>query len=241
MSSKNNVQTTMETLTRLIGPAESGRFLDQHWGKTPLHVARDQSDHYASLFSTADLDEAIGFSISRDNCFLIKDGVSEVLSQRGTMKSLAEIYAGFTGGASLLVKRIHLRSRAIGELINAIAQEFGFNVDADIQAFPQSFESGQIQTSESECFVLQIASDVTWHFPEQADTPTITTQAGDTTLLTAWYEIHLAARRRRGHLFADPCARKDHEGITFPGNRPASRKGSDFSPQCPVWYACGQR
>ena len=189
-------ESRFASLTRLITPFDNNSFLRNYWAKMTLHVSRNDPQYFAPLFSLKQLDRAIGYSMAMDYVYFMKNGVTKPVFSplNNVVKSLAEVYDEFSKGHSLMVRFIHLRCRAVGELNNAIATEFGFNAHTNVYALPPHADALEDVEMEKETFFLQIAGTMIWVLQTPGlDHQTVSAQPGDSLYLPAGTTIQTAS------------------------------------------------
>lgn len=212
MKIQDVIANELETMASLIEPQGSNHFFSHYWGEKSVHIPRTKPDYFSNLFSIKHLDHIIGYSMTRDHVFFIKEGVAETISEE-KRPSLAEVYAQFSKGWPLLIRGIHLQWPALGAMNSALAEELGFKVRTDVRILPPSAESQCSNATRVDTLFLQIAGEIGWELEtpgQESQAPQV--KAGDTLYvpkgtrvkqtilgdgLAAFLEIHIFAKTNR--------------------------------------------
>lgn len=141
----------------LLAPLTPGDFLARYWDQTLLHIPRNQSKHYAGLFSVADLEEVISSQdFNLDDLRLIRKSskpitpVRPILSDEGIAQPGA-FYAEYFRGATINLRKVHLRRppvtrmcRRLEELFTAASRCGAFFTPAHAQGALPHFTGGHV-------------------------------------------------------------------------------------------------
>jgi len=154
-------------LDRLLMPIERAGFLREYWEKQPLLVARENSGHYAGLFSTADVDSVIAFTRPKfvgpdvgrqDKPKSYVDGWPADGEPFPTVNypGIAELRGAFGNGKTLVVRGMQHRWHPIAALCRNLEAVFHCPVHANLYLTPEGAQGFDAHFDTHEVFVLQL-------------------------------------------------------------------------------------
>ena len=157
----------------LIDPISMDQFLEEYWGKNPIHVQRKQPDYFSSLFSLADLDELLGFSFNNQNVRMAwqNEKKSQVIRDGPNKTSICNFYDYYYQGQTVVVQNVHLRWEPIARIANALSQQIGLPIGTHLYATPEDNQGFGIHWDDHDIFALQLAGAKEWCLYEGPESP----------------------------------------------------------------------
>ena len=171
----------MTGLARCVGDVQ--QFLDQHWGRAPLHCAASSPSGFSDLFSLDDIDRLVTSSFARTPAFrLVRDGkpidpsrytrtarlggrsVSGVGDPRRVLEELE-------GGATVVLQGLQRYWPPLTRFCRALELELSHPVQANAYITPAGARGLAVHYDTHDVFVLQVAGTKEWaiHEPVFAD------------------------------------------------------------------------
>jgi Cupin superfamily protein len=165
---------TRRALARCLEPVDGGRFLEEHWERSPLLVARDEEGRFDDLLSQAEAERLLSSTGLRYPAFrLVKAG--ERIPVGGYTRDVAWRPAAFTGtvdveraaaefegGATLVIQALHVHHRPLAEFCRLLEAELGHPVQANAYYTPRSAQGLPVHHDTHDVLCLQVAGEKRW-------------------------------------------------------------------------------
>jgi ribosomal protein L16 Arg81 hydroxylase len=165
---------TRSALARCLEPVDGERFLEEHWERSPLLVARDEEGRFDDLLSQAEAERLLSSTGLRYPAFrLVKAG--ERISVGGYTRDVPWRPAAFTGtvdveraaaeferGATLVIQALHVHHRPLAEFCRLLEAELGHPVQANAYYTPRSAQGLPVHHDTHDVLCLQVAGEKRW-------------------------------------------------------------------------------
>ena len=150
------------------------RFLDEHWGRRPLHLRRDEAGRFDAVLSRPDVDRLVSatglrapaFRLVRDGAQLPLSGYAEDVPWRpGSFAGLARperVADEFRRGATLVLQGLHLHWRPAALYCRGLEAALGCPVQANAYLTPSAAQGFAVHHDTHDVFVLQVAGTKRW-------------------------------------------------------------------------------
>lgn len=130
-------------LARLLAPVSPRVFHEEYWERRPLHIARNDPGHYASLLTLADLDRVLArTSVREDDLRVVLDGretpVSEIVGrgENSRRQALDALYGRFREGATIILNAFENRWEPLWRLCRTLGAEAGARFQVNVYVTP---------------------------------------------------------------------------------------------------------
>ncbi|GGI05554.1 cupin domain-containing protein [Egicoccus halophilus] len=189
--------TSTSSLARLVGDARA--FLDDVFGKAPLHIPAGAPDVFDDLLGLDHVDDIVATAGLRAPSFrLVKDGAT-VPSSRVTRRvrigsrpvddlaDVAAVHAAFADGASVVLQGLHRSWRPVAELCRALEAELTHPVQANAYLTPPVAQGLHLHEDPHDVFAVQTHGVKRWvvHPPGQDEPWDLELKPGDVLYLPA--------------------------------------------------------
>jgi JmjC domain len=165
---------TRSALARCLEPVDAERFLEEHWERSPLLVARDEEGRFDDLLSQSEAERLLSSTALRYPAFrLVKAG--ERIAVGGYTRDVPWRPAAFTGtvdveraaaeferGATLVIQALHLHHRPLAEFCRLLEAELGHPVQANAYYTPRSAQGLPVHHDTHDVLCLQVAGEKRW-------------------------------------------------------------------------------
>ncbi|HSK23324.1 MAG TPA: cupin domain-containing protein [Egicoccus sp.] len=184
-------------LTRLVG--EAGPFLDEVFGKVPLHVPASAPDAFDDVLGLGHVDDIVATSGLRAPSFrLVKDGATlprSAVTRRVRIGSrpvddlvdVAAVHAAFADGASVVLQGLHRSWPPVAELCRALEAELTHPVQANAYLTPPVAQGLHLHADPHDVFAVQTHGVKRWvvHPPGEDEPWDLELKPGDVLYLPA--------------------------------------------------------
>jgi ribosomal protein L16 Arg81 hydroxylase len=166
--------TPASSLERSIDPVSPEEFLDEHWERKPLVVARDEEGRFNDLLSAADVERLLCSGGLRYPGFrLVKAG--EKLDVGSYTKSIpwrpvpfsgtadvGRVLTEFEAGATLVIQGLHHSWPPLAEFCRVLERELGHPAQANAYFTPREAQGLPVHHDTHDVFSLQVAGEKRW-------------------------------------------------------------------------------
>jgi len=149
----------------LVAPVPASSFLRDSWEREVLHVARDDPDHYGSLFTLDDLDRLLAeTALPATNLNLARDGVPLDQGEYavGGFVDMARVLSLHNEGATIILRSMEQWHRGLDRLTRAAAREFESVAQANVYATPPANRSTPPHWDTHDLLILQVVGEKVW-------------------------------------------------------------------------------
>ncbi len=149
----------------LLAPIAASTFLRETWEREVLHVARDDPDHYGSLFTLADLDRLLAeTALPATNLTLARDGTALDQGEYaiGAFVDMARVLSLHNQGATIILRSIEQWHRGLDQLTRAAVCEFGSVAQVNVYATPPANQSTPPHWDTHDLLILQVHGQKVW-------------------------------------------------------------------------------
>jgi ribosomal protein L16 Arg81 hydroxylase len=167
----------------LIEPVNLDSFFSEYWEKKPLHVRRGKPEHYKSLITYQDMENAISRTDARYPAIkLVKKGATyldafyppemyttNLMHGADAFNGLIDtdkVIAAYRSGASIALPGLHLTWEPLGTLCAVLENYFDHAVRANAYITPGNSLGFAPHYDTHEVFVLQIGGKKRWRVYE---------------------------------------------------------------------------
>jgi ribosomal protein L16 Arg81 hydroxylase len=143
-------------------------FFSSNWEKNLLHIERDDSKFYESLFSVKDFDSVLEYGKPRGSSLRVVKNQEPLLPSKyenpnGSL-NLNQLYASYTDGYTLVINEINRYSKPINALVHNLRQELSHEAKANAYLTPANQKALSPHYDTHDVFVLQISGKKHWNF-----------------------------------------------------------------------------
>lgn len=162
-------------LRKLLDPVGEEMFFRTHWEKEPLHIARDEDEQYAGLFSSRDVDAVIAFTrpkftdaaAFRPEVPRRKSFVQGWLADRQTedgasYPGIGELQRVYAEGRTVVIMTMQQRWQPVARLCRNLEGIFHCPVHANLYLTPTGAQGFDAHFDTHEVLVLQLEGRKTW-------------------------------------------------------------------------------
>ena len=157
-------------LDAFLQPVGRDRFISEYWERQPLHVRRQNTDHYAALFALADADSLLSNSGGSWSAAIrvVQGGVATPLIARrpaGGNKSaggLEAAYQAYRDGATLVFSSLQERWPSVRALHFELSAALTAPVNVNAYLTPPKASGFPIHYDTHDVFVLQTSGTKRW-------------------------------------------------------------------------------
>jgi hypothetical protein len=161
-----------------LDPITTAEFLDEHFERRPLHVARAAAGRFDAVLGDADVERLVCDGAIRMPAFrLVKDGAqlapstytTDIAWRPGTFSGtvlvdrVAEEHAA---GATIVLQALHLHWHPAAVYCRGLEAELGWPVQANAYRTPASSQGFGVHHDTHDVFVLQVAGHKRWRIYE---------------------------------------------------------------------------
>ena len=167
-----------------LDPVGLGEFLDGHWERRPLTVARGETGRFDGILSAADVERLVCETGIRMPAFrLVKDGgplpaadyTEEIPWRPERFDGLARVdrvAAEYAAGATIVLQALHLHWHPAALYCRGLEQRLGFPVQANAYATPGTARGFSVHHDTHDVFVLQVSGSKRWRiYPPVLELP----------------------------------------------------------------------
>lgn len=152
---------------RLMHPFDPGRFLAEHWECEPLLIARGDREHYASLFSAAELESILQYArpgphdvrVVRDQVELAPDRYRHL---DGGI-NMNQLYKAYGEGNTVVINGLQRFAPRLARLGLELQDLLNFTVEFNAYLTPSRSQGLHPHFDTHDVFVLQVEGTKTWH------------------------------------------------------------------------------
>ncbi|HWH05024.1 MAG TPA: cupin domain-containing protein, partial [Gaiellaceae bacterium] len=169
---------TSSSLERAIAPTAVDRFLEEHWERRPLVVAREEPGRFDDLLSTADVERLVSETALRTPAFrLVKAGESVSgyttdLSWRPEpftgVADVRRVLAEFEAGATIVLQGLHHSWLPLARYCRLLEGFLGHPAQANAYYTPRGSQGLPVHHDTHEVFTLQVSGEKRWLVYEPA-------------------------------------------------------------------------
>jgi bifunctional lysine-specific demethylase and histidyl-hydroxylase NO66 len=157
-----------------LDPVGLDAFLDGHWERRPLTIARAEPGRFDGILSAADVERLVCETGIRMPAFrMVKDGAplpaaaytEEIPWRPGRFDGLArvgQVAAEYAAGATIVLQALHLHWHPAALYCRGLEQRLGFPVQANAYATPGSARGFSVHHDTHDVFVLQVSGSKRW-------------------------------------------------------------------------------
>ncbi|WP_052669080.1 cupin domain-containing protein [Nitriliruptor alkaliphilus] len=184
-------------LTRLVGDAD--RFLDERFGRAPLHVRTGDAAAFDGLLSLDDVDRLVAATGLRAPSFrLVRDG--RTLPRSAVTRSVRigsrpvsdlvdvqAVHREFAAGASIVLQGLHRSFAPVAELCRSLEVSLTHPVQANAYLTPPVAQGLDLHADPHDVFAIQTHGVKRWvvHPPDGSEPWDLEVRAGDVLYLPA--------------------------------------------------------
>lgn len=160
-------------LENIIYPYSLNNFMESYYGKNILHIKRNNSKHYNSIFSDSLLDDILSFNIVTDMNLRVSKIDNQIYKNEYCVYddfynehqiNVGKVMDLFNDGASVIIDNISKFNRDILDVEIEISNKVGFvkNISSNLYLTPPDCQAFPLHYDTSEIFIIQIAGTKTW-------------------------------------------------------------------------------
>ena len=150
-------------LSFLLHPVTVDTFVTEYWEQKPLHIKRQNSNYFSSLFSLEDLDEFLAFSLTNEDIRMAKDGSCHHPIVEGADKTtICGFFNFYYKGSTIVVRNIHPRWEPIARMANGLINELGCQLSTHLYATPEESQGFGLHWDDHDIFALQLEGEKEW-------------------------------------------------------------------------------
>jgi ribosomal protein L16 Arg81 hydroxylase len=167
-------------LDAFLQPVEHDRFISDHWEHQPLHVGRQQPDHYAGLFDLSDADALLsnsgglwssGVQVVQNGSVATHIGHSPKGENRSAGRVEA-IYQAYRAGATLIFSSLQERWPSVRAMHVELSSALTASVNVNGYLTPPNAAGFPIHYDTHDVFVLQTSGTKRWRiYPPMVELP----------------------------------------------------------------------
>jgi hypothetical protein len=161
-----------------LDPVTTAEFLDEHFDRRPLHVARAEAGRFDAVLGDADVERLVCDGAIRMPAFrLVKDGAqlppstytTDIAWRPGSFSGtvlvdrVAEEHAA---GATIVLQALHLHWHPAAVYCRGLETELGWPVQANAYRTPASSQGFGVHHDTHDVLVLQVAGHKRWRIYE---------------------------------------------------------------------------
>lgn len=174
-------QTTFE---KLIAPLKPAEFFSTYWGKTYLHISRNDPTYHHDVLRFDDVDEYLARNDLRYPYIrLVKEGRELPLNNYSFDSPFGEnlfqgnldqdaLFAEYANGATMCMQLQHQAMPTLGRFTSLIESYFGFRTQSTIFLTPANSHGFTRHFDSHDFFTLPISGTKTWRiYAERTDYP----------------------------------------------------------------------
>lgn len=159
-------QTRIKDFCGLIDPIDLENFKKNYWEKQVLHIPRDDSDFFSSLFSIEDLDKLLEYNRPRGNSLRVVKSQQPLNptiyeNQDGSL-NLNQLYVAYADGHTIVVNEIQRFWDPIKSFVQNMRLELNHNVVANLYLTPENEKALSPHYDSHDVFALQISGEKHW-------------------------------------------------------------------------------
>jgi ribosomal protein L16 Arg81 hydroxylase len=159
-------QTELKNFSELIQPISLEDFEANYWEKQVLHIPRDNSNFFSSLFSVEDLDKVLEFNRPLGTSLkVVKSNQSmnpTVYENQDGSLNLNQLYTAYADGHSIIVNGMQRYWYPIKNLIENIRQQLNHNANANLYLTPENEKAFSPHYDSHDVFAIQISGEKHW-------------------------------------------------------------------------------
>jgi ribosomal protein L16 Arg81 hydroxylase len=167
-----------DALELTLAPVDAQVFLDEHWDKAPLVVARDEPGRFLQLLAPADVERLVcegrlrapGFRLVKEGAQLPLSGYTEDIPWRpGSFSGtpvVERVAEELERGATLVLQALHLRWRPAALYCRGLEMSLGCPVQANAYLTPATSRGFAVHHDTHDVFVLQVSGRKSWRVYE---------------------------------------------------------------------------
>ncbi len=157
-------------LDAFLQPVEHSRFISDYWERQPLHVGRQDADHYAGLFDLTDADALLSNSggLWSSAIRVVRNGVVETPighSPSDENRSAGRVeakYQAYRAGATLIFSSLQERWASVRELHFELSSALTASVSVNAYLTPPKAAGFPMHYDTHDVFLLQTSGMKRW-------------------------------------------------------------------------------
>ncbi len=156
----------LESFSDLIYPIHTDDFNENYWEKKVLHIQRDNSDFFSSLFSLEDLDKILEYSRPRGGSLRVVKSQqplnASIYENHDGSLNLNQLYAAYADGYTIVINEVQRFWDPIKAFIQNIRQQLGHNLVGNLYLTPENEKALSPHYDAHDVFALQISGEKHW-------------------------------------------------------------------------------
>lgn len=161
-----NNQNKLNSFPDLIQPKSVEDFHEHYWENEVMHIKREDSQFYNSIFSIVNLDLLLEYNRPRGRSIRVvknQQAMNPTIfeNQDGSL-NLNQLYAAYADGYTIVVNEIQRFWDPIKELVEGIRQYMGHHVVANLYLTPENEKALSPHYDSHDVFALQISGEKHW-------------------------------------------------------------------------------
>jgi ribosomal protein L16 Arg81 hydroxylase len=159
-------KSLLKEFSDLINPIRISDFQNNYWEKQFLHISRDDSDFFSSLFSIEDLDKLLEYNRPRGNSLRVVKNQQPMNptvyeNQDGSL-NLNQLYVAYADGHTIVVNEIQRFWDPIKSFVQNMRLQMNHNVVANLYLTPENEKALSPHYDSHDVFALQISGEKHW-------------------------------------------------------------------------------
>ena len=160
-------------LSDLLAPFSPETFFAEYWGRRPLHIARNQKEVFASLFSSHAVEQLllVGAAVAGRVHFITGDGgyqpTQGLFRADGTIDPVKAM-ARFSQGATIVVNGLRMVWPALSNMCWRIESTLGHPVEVNSYLTPRAAQGFPVHADPHDVLVLQIEGTKHWRLYQRS-------------------------------------------------------------------------
>ena len=159
---------TARALSRVLAPLAERAFFDTHWERGPVHVGRDDPDHFGDLLTLADIERVLS---SRELRFpdvqLTRSGTPVPVEDYADAASRIlprRLIARHRDGATVVLSRAHDLFPPLNDLVRELEGALGWRCQTNVYLSPPGNRGFGSHYDSHDVFILQVGGKKTFRF-----------------------------------------------------------------------------
>ena len=159
---------TARALSRVLAPLAERAFFDTHWERGPVHVGRDDPDHFGDLLTLADIERVLS---SRELRFpdvqLTRSGTPVPVEDYADAASRIlprRLIARHHDGATVVLSRAHDLFPPLNDLVRELETALGWRCQTNVYLSPPGNRGFGSHYDSHDVFILQVGGRKTFRF-----------------------------------------------------------------------------
>jgi bifunctional lysine-specific demethylase and histidyl-hydroxylase NO66 len=180
----NPTATEPSALDVMLAPTTQQTFFSEHYERAPLHVARDDAEHFGDLYGIGDVEDALIVGAREPESFaLVKAGSPEIatddftyerpsirwrLTGKGPKRWIdaRKVVSSFADGYTVIIKDAALYSARLQRFCNALQRHLMAFAQPNVYFTPPAAQGFAVHHDTHDTLTAQLTGEKTWRIYE---------------------------------------------------------------------------